>query len=203
VTDIVTLLIVLPLLGAVVIATLPQVETRLAQGVGLAFAALEFLVSIPLGTGFEVGKAGMQFETNVPWIESFGIHYHVGVDGFSLWIVLLTTLLTPLCIWGAWRSIEKRGGEFVIAMLVLEAGMIGTLVALDLVLFFTFWELMLVPMALIIGIWGSEQRVAAAIKFFLYTMVGSALMLAAIIYLATPRARACGASTSLTFRRWC
>lgn len=183
-TDIVTLLIALPILGAIVVATLPQAETRLAQGVGLAFAALEFLVSIPLGTGFEVGKAGMQFETNVPWIESFGIHYHVGVDGFSLWIVLLTTLLTPLCIWGAWRSIEKRGGEFVVAMLVLEAGMIGTLVALDLVLFFTFWELMLVPMALIIGIWGSEQRVAAAIKFFLYTMVGSALMLAAIIYLA-------------------
>ena len=183
-TDILTILVVLPILGAIVVATLPQAETRLAQGVGLAIAALELLVSIPLGTQFEVGKAGMQFEVNVPWIESFGVHYHVGVDGFSLWIILLTTLLTPLCIWGAWNSIEKRGAEFVAAMLVLEAGMIGTLVALDLVLFFTFWELMLVPMALIIGIWGSEQRVAAAIKFFLYTMVGSALMLVAIIYLA-------------------
>jgi len=190
--DLLTFLIVLPILGAVVVATLPQIERRLAQGVGLAFATLELLVSIPLFTGFEVGKAGMQFETNVPWIESFGVHYHVGVDGFSLWIVLLTTLLTPLCIWGAWNSIEKRGGEFVAAMLVLEAGMIGTLVALDLVLFFTFWELMLVPMALIIGIWGSEQRVAAAIKFFLYTMVGSALMLVAIIYLAVQHHTASG-----------
>jgi NADH-quinone oxidoreductase subunit M len=190
--DLLTFLIVLPILGAVVVATLPQGERRLAQGVGLAFATLELLVSIPLFSGFEVGKAGMQFETNVPWIEAFGVHYHVGVDGFSLWIVLLTTLLTPLCIWGAWNSIEKRGGEFVAAMLVLEAGMIGTLVALDLVLFFTFWELMLVPMALIIGIWGSEQRVAAAIKFFLYTMVGSALMLVAIIYLAVEHHTASG-----------
>ncbi len=190
--DLLSLLIALPILGAIVVATLPQAERRLAQGIGLAFAALELLVSIPLYTGFEVGKAGMQFETNVPWIEAFGVHYHVGVDGFSLFIVLLTTLLTPLCIWGAWNSIEKRGGEFVAAMLVLEAGMIGTLVALDLVLFFTFWELMLVPMALIIGIWGSEQRVAAAIKFFLYTMVGSALMLVAIIYLAVQHHTATG-----------
>jgi NADH-quinone oxidoreductase subunit M len=182
--ELLTLLIALPILGAIVVATLPSAEARLGQGVGLGFAVLEFLVSLPLLTGFEVGNAGMQFETNVAWIEALGIRYHVGVDGFSLWIVLLTTLMTPLCIWGAWTSIEKRGGEFVAAMLVLEAGMIGTLVALDLVLFFTFWELMLVPMALIIGIWGSEQRVAAAIKFFLYTMVGSALMLVAIIYLA-------------------
>ncbi|MBK6917347.1 MAG: NADH-quinone oxidoreductase subunit M [Deltaproteobacteria bacterium] len=183
-TDVLTMLLIVPMLGALVVATLPSGETRLAQGVGLAIAVLEFLISIPLATGFVVGEAGMQFETKLPWIRDLGIHYHVGVDGFSLWVVVLTTLLTPLCIWGAWRSIEKRGGEFVVAMLVLETGMIGTLVALDMILFFVFWELMLVPMALIIGIWGSEQRVAAAVKFFLYTMVGSALMLAAIIYLA-------------------
>jgi NADH-quinone oxidoreductase subunit M len=182
-TALLAVLLALPVLGALVVATLPQGETRMAQGIGLGFAVLELLASIPLVTGFEVGVAGMQFEHKVAWIPAFGVHYHVGVDGFSLWIVMLTTLLTPICIWGAWRSIEKRGGEFVAAMLLLETAMIGALVSLDLILFFTFWELMLVPMALVIGIWGSEQRVAAAIKFFLYTMVGSAFMLVAIIYL--------------------
>lgn len=182
--EILSILLLVPILGAVVVATLPAGERRLAQGVGLGFAGLEFLCALPLATGFQLGKAGMQFEQRIPWIPELGISYHVGVDGFSLWIVVLTAFLTPLCILGAWNSIEKRGAEFVASMLVLEAAMIGALCALDLILFFTFWELMLVPMALIIGVWGSEQRVAAAIKFFLYTMVGSALMLVAIIYLA-------------------
>ncbi len=178
-----TVLLVLPVVGAFVVMSLPRGEHALAKGVGLAFAVTEFFVSIPLLTGFSP-TAAMQFEVNAPWIASLGIHYHVGVDGLSVFIVALTTLLTPICIFGAWRSIERRGGEFVAAMLVLETGMIGALVSLDLILFFCFWELMLVPMLLIIGVWGSEQRVAAAVKFFLYTMVGSALMLAAIIYLA-------------------
>ncbi len=179
----ITAVLALPVLGALAVALLPKGEDRLAKGVGLAFAGLEFVISLPLATGFVAGRAGMQFETNLPWIDAFGIRYHVGIDGFSLWVVLLATLLTPICIWGAWRSVEHRGREFVASMLMLETGMIGALVALDLVLFFTFWELMLVPMYLIIGIWGSEQRVRAAIKFFIYTMVGSALMLAAILYL--------------------
>lgn len=179
-----TILLALPILGAVVVAMLPSGENKLAKGVGVGFGLLEFFVSLPLATGFVVGEPGMQFEENVAWIPEFGIHYHVGVDGFSLFVVLLTTLLTPLCIWGAWNSVEKRGAEFVASMLVLEAGMLGALVSLDLILFFCFWELMLVPMYLIIGVWGSEQRVRAAMKFFIYTMVGSALMLAAIIYLA-------------------
>ncbi len=191
-SELLGVLLALPVVGAIVVATLPQKESNLAKGLGLGIAVLEFLASIPLYTNFEVGKAGYQFETNVPWIPEFGVHYHVAVDGFSLFIVLLTTLLTPLCIWGAWNSIEKRGAEFVAAMLVLETGMIGSLVALDLILFFVFWELMLVPMALIIGVWGSEQRVAAAIKFFIYTMVGSALMLAAIIYVAVAHYNASG-----------
>ncbi len=188
----ITALLLLPIVGALVVATLPKAETKLAHGVGIGFGVLQFLVSIPLATTFVVGQGGMQFETNVPWIAEFGINYHVGVDGFSLWIILLTTLLTPLCIWGAWNSIQKRGAEFVVSMLVLETGMIGALVSLDLILFFTFWELMLIPMYLIIGIWGSEQRVAAALKFFIYTMVGSALMLAAIIYLAVAHWQATG-----------
>jgi NADH-quinone oxidoreductase subunit M len=179
-----SILLALPILGAVVVAMLPAGENKLAKGIGIGFGLLEFFLSIPMATGFVVGEAGMQFEENVPWVPEFGIHYHVGVDGFSLFIVLLTTLLTPICIWGAWNSIEKRGAEFVAAMLVLEAGMLGALVSLDLILFFCFWELMLVPMYLIIGVWGSEQRVRAAMKFFIYTMIGSALMLAAMIYLA-------------------
>ena len=179
-----TVLLVIPIVGALVAAILPRGEDKLAKGVGLGFAAAEWLASLPLASQFVAHRAGMQFETNLPWIESFGIRYHVGVDGFSVWLVLLTTLLTPLCIWGAWNSITQRSREFVAAMLVLESSMIGALVALDLVLFFTFWELMLIPMAIIIGVWGSGQRVAAAIKFFLYTMIGSAFMLAAIIYLA-------------------
>lgn len=187
-----TILLVIPVLGALLVATLPRRELALAKGLGLAVGIAELLASLALLSGFEVGRAGYQFEYSRPWIEAVGIHYHVGIDGFSLWIVLLTTLLTPLCILGAWRSIAYRGTEFVAAMLLLEASMIGCLVALDLVLFFTFWELMLVPMILIIGIWGSEQRIRAAVKFFLYTMVGSALMLAAILYLAVLHFEASG-----------
>lgn len=191
-SDIISILLILPIIGAVIVGTLPQRETNLAKGVGLAIAGLEFLLSLTLLSTFELGTPGMQFETNVPWISEFGVHYHVGIDGFSLWIILLTTLLTPLCIWGGWNSVDKRGAEFTAAMLVLEVGMIGALVSLDLILFFTFWELMLIPMYLIIGVWGSEQRVAAAVKFFIYTMVGSALMLAAIIYLAVAHYNASG-----------
>ncbi len=191
-----TVLIGLPIFGAIVVGALPKGEDKLVKGVGLSFAFLELLVSIPLATDFVAGQGGMQFETNIPWIETYGIRYHVGVDGFSLWIVVLTTLLTPVCIWGAWNSIKHRTREFVASMLVLEAGMLGALVALDLVLFFTFWELMLVPMYLIIGIWGSDQRVMAAIKFFIYTMLGSALMLAAIIYLAVKHYEATGGTWS-------
>ena len=179
-----SVLLVLPILGAIVVATLPQRETNLAKGVGLGVALLQFFVSLPLLLEFQLDTPGYQFEENVPWLHSLGVHYHVGIDGFSLWIVLLTTLLTPLCVLVAWSSVKERGAEFVAALLVLETGMIGSLVALDLILFFTFWELMLVPMLLIIGVWGSEQRIAAAKKFFLYTMFGSALMLAAILYLA-------------------
>ncbi len=183
-SDLLSVLLVLPVIGAVVVATLPARETNLAKGIGLAFALVQFFVSLPLLSGFDPTQTGYQFEQNVPWIASLGIQYHVGIDGFSLWIVLLTTLLTPLCILAGWGSIDRRGAEFVAAMLVLETGVLGALVALDLILFFTFWELVLIPMVLIIGVWGSEERIAAAVKFFLYTMLGSALMLAAILYLA-------------------
>ena len=129
--------------------------------------------------------AGMQFEERAPWIPAYGITYHLGIDGISYWLILLTTFLTPLALLGSWNYIEKRVREFVVFMLLLEAGMIGVFVALDLFLFYVFWEAMLIPMYFLIGIWGSDRRIYAAVKFFLYTFAGSVLMLVAFLVLYT------------------
>src|SRR5262249_46428160 len=122
---------------------------------------------------------------DVEWVRQLGIHYHLAVDGISLFLVLLTTLLVPLTLLSAWGSITRKVREFVVTMLVLETGMVGTFLALDLFLFYVFWEVMLVPMYFIIGAWGGDRRLYASIKFVLYTMVGSLLMLVAIIFLAS------------------
>ena len=140
----------------------------------------------------------MQFEVARAWLPALGISYHVGVDGISLWLVMLTTFLTPLALLGSWTSITDRVTEFNVFMLLLETGMIGVFVALDLFLFYVFWEAMLIPMYFLIGIWGHERRIYAAVKFFLYTMAGSVLMLVAFLVLL-PRERASRASTC---RRW-
>ncbi len=126
---------------------------------------------------------GFQFEQNVPWISHPNIHYHLGIDGISLWLVVLTTFLTPLCVLISWKSVTDRVKEFFILMLVLETAMIGVFVALDLFLFYFFWEATLIPMALIIGIYGHGRRIYAAVKFFLYTMIASVFMLAAVMWL--------------------
>ncbi|MCA9857211.1 MAG: NADH-quinone oxidoreductase subunit M, partial [Dehalococcoidia bacterium] len=131
---------------------------------------------------FTFTNAGYHFVEDHPWIESFGIGYKLGLDGISLWLVILTTLLTPIALDVSWNSVSTKVKEFAIAFLLLEVGMLGAFVALDLFLFYVFWELMLVPMYLIIGIWGGKDRVYAAVKFFIYTMVGSLLMLVAILY---------------------
>ena len=125
----------------------------------------------------------MQFEQLVTWIPSIGVNYHVGIDGISLFLVLLTTFLTPITILSSWNSIDRRVKEYFIFLLLLETGMLGVFVALDLFLFYVFWEVMLVPMYFLIGVWGGERRIYAAVKFFLYTMTGSVLMLVAIIAL--------------------
>jgi NADH-quinone oxidoreductase subunit M len=125
----------------------------------------------------------MQFVEQREWLPAYGISYHVGVDGLSLWLVLLTTFLTPLALLGSWSSVGKRVRDFNVFMLLLEAGMVGVFVALDLFLFYVFWEAMLIPMYFLIGIWGHERRIYAALKFFLYTMAGSVLMLVAFIAL--------------------
>jgi NADH-quinone oxidoreductase subunit M len=130
----------------------------------------------------DYGSGGYHFVIDVPWIEAFGIHYKVGIDGISLWLVILTTLLAPISLDVSWNSVSTKVKEYAFAFLLLDVGMLGAFLALDLFLFYVFWELMLVPMYLIIGVWGGKDRVYAAVKFFLYTMVGSLLMLVAILY---------------------
>ncbi|HET8644386.1 MAG TPA: NADH-quinone oxidoreductase subunit M, partial [Vicinamibacteria bacterium] len=149
---------------------------------GLGVTSVVFLLSLVLVRDFRP-EPGMQFEVVRPWLPSFGISYHVGVDGISMWLVMLTTFLTPLALLGSWDGIDRRVREFNVFMLLLEAGMVGVFVALDLFLFYIFWEAMLIPMYFLIGIWGHERRIYAALKFFLYTMAGSVLMLVAFIVL--------------------
>jgi len=177
-----TALILLPLVGALAVAAIPRESERLQKIVALAFTTAAFVLSIVMLRGF-AARPGMQFEVSRPWIPAYGISYHVGVDGLSVWLVILTTFLTPLALLGSWSSIHERVKGFNVFMLLLAAGMVGVFVALDLFLFYVFWEAMLIPMYFLIGIWGHERRIYAAIKFFIYTFAGSALMLVAFIVL--------------------
>ncbi|MDD1751195.1 MAG: NADH-quinone oxidoreductase subunit M [Methanothrix sp.] len=154
-----------------------------AKKTALIISVIEFLVSVPLWPAFNPATANFQLVSSVPWVPGWGMYYRVGLDGISLFLVLLTTLLTPITILGSFRYIQKREKAFYAMMLLLETGVVGVFCALDLFLFFMFWEIMLVPMYFIIGIWGGERRVYAAIKFFLYTTFGSLLMLVGILYL--------------------
>jgi NADH-quinone oxidoreductase subunit M len=172
----------LPTLGAVALLLLDGGDARRLRLIAFWVSVATFVVSLGLWIGFET-RPGMQFEERAAWIPASGISYHIGVDGISLLLVLLTTFLTPLCILSAWTQITTRVKEFLIAMLLLETAMVGVFCALDLFLFFVFWEAMLIPMYLIIGIWGGPRRVYASVKFILYTMAGSALMLLAILAL--------------------
>ncbi|PYM64914.1 MAG: NADH-quinone oxidoreductase subunit M [Candidatus Rokuibacteriota bacterium] len=185
----------LPTLGAVALLLLDRQDERRLRQVALAVTVASFLVSCLLWVGFDRTRAGMQFAEQRAWIPGAGISYHVGVDGISLLLVLLTTFLSPLCLLAAWTQVTARVKEFLIAMLLLETGMIGVFVALDLFLFFVFWEAMLIPMYLVIGVWGGPRRVYAAVKFILYTMAGSALMLLAILALYYLNGRATGVYT--------
>jgi NADH-quinone oxidoreductase subunit M len=179
----VDLVVFLPLAGALLVLLVPPEERFVARALGFGTALVTALVSLGVLARFDAAEPGFQLEHKVEWIRSIGASYHVGVDGISLWLVMLTTLLTPVVFLSTWSSIDRRVKEFVAAMLVLETGMLGAFVAQDLFLFYVFWEIMLVPMYLIIGIWGGERRLYASIKFVLYTMVGSLLMLVAIFYL--------------------
>jgi NADH-quinone oxidoreductase subunit M len=185
---ILSILIFLPLVGALFLIPLNGENKARIRWAALWISIVEFAISVPLFFCFNSTTAEMQFVEKQGWLWGFGqaepiVHYSLGLDGLSLLLVLLTTFLTPIVLLSTWSAVDKRVKEFMFALLALETAMLGTLLALDLFLFYVFWEVMLVPMFLIIGVWGGERRIYATIKFFLYTMVGSVLMLAAILYL--------------------
>ncbi|MGH9367825.1 MAG: complex I subunit 4 family protein [Thermoanaerobaculia bacterium] len=179
-----SVVIFLPTAGAALVALFPVSASKAARNFALGVAVLDFLVSIPLWTRFAAASAGFQFAEELPWIPAYGISYTLGIDGLSLVLILLTTLLTPVSLLYSVKHVEKSVRGFSAAFLLLETGMLGSLAALDLALFYVFWEVMLVPMYFIIGIWGGTRRIYAAMKFFLFTMAGSLLMFLAILYLA-------------------
>jgi NADH-quinone oxidoreductase subunit M len=180
--NILTIVTFTPAVGAVLLLFYNRDHVRSIRAFAFIITILAFVFSLHLVAHFDSRNPDFQFALKIPWIPSYGIDYSMGVDGISLFLVLLTTLLTPLAILASW-SIHDRLKEYFIFMLLLETGMIGVFVSLDLFLFYTFWEVMLVPMYFLIGVWGGERRVYAAIKFVLYTMAGSVLMLVAIIAL--------------------
>jgi NADH-quinone oxidoreductase subunit M len=178
-----SVLIFFPALGALALLLLRGDDHKYIRYLSLAVGVAEFLLSLLLLTKVSIGVAGYPVEEFSKWINQPPINYHLGVDGISMFLVILTTFLTPISILASWKSIEHRVKEFFIMLLMLEVGVIGVFLALDLFLFFVFWEVMLIPMALLIGIWGHERRVYAAVKFMLYTMAGSIFMLVGIIWL--------------------
>ena len=194
-THLLTLIIAVPLIGGLLVLFVPNRDeqgARTIQRIGLAVSLVTFALTLLLWSRFDGASAEFQFVELAPWIPAFGIDYHVGVDGISLWLVVLTGFLTPISLLSSWESIEKKTKEFTFFVLALEAFMLGVFVALDLFLFYVFWDAMLIPMYFLIGIWGYDQRIYAAIKFMLYTMAGSVLMLVAILGLAYLHSEATG-----------
>ncbi len=171
----------IPLVGAILIAFVPREREGLVRWIALGSALVAFAVSLLLLVGFRPGAEGFQYVETADWIPAFGIQYKLGVDGISLILVVLTTLLSWISILASFGPIKTRLKEYMISFLILEVGMIGVFLALDLFLFYIFWEIVLVPMYLIIGIWGGANRIYATIKFVLYTLIGSLLMLVAIL----------------------
>ncbi len=176
-------LIWIPIAAAIILVLLPGSWVNAIKGIGFFVSAAVFVISLGLVTHWREGFAGMQFLEDLDWIPQWGIHYALGVDGISLWLVLLTTLLTPVVFLASWNTIHKHPKAYVIAFLIMEAGTIGVFAATDLFLFYVFFELTLLPMYVIIGVWGGKNRIYAAVKFFLFTIAGSLLMLLGIIYL--------------------
>jgi NADH-quinone oxidoreductase subunit M len=186
---ILTLLVALPLVGALLLLAVPNrdgARDHTVRWAALGVSLVTFLVSLALWAGFDAAATAPAFQAveRYPWIPTFGIDYYVGVDGISLMLLVLTTFLTPIALLSSWEGIHDKVKEFSIFMLLLEAAMIGVFVSLDLFLFYVFWDFMLIPMYFLIGIWGYDQRIYAAVKFMLYTMAGSVLMLIAILGLA-------------------
>ena len=181
--NLLTWLIVLPALGFFLLLLMPKSMASNAKYIALGLSLLIFVMSLGLLGPVMANPSAPSFEINEPWIEQPAIRYHISLDGLSLWLVILSTFLTPLCVLISWKYIQNRVKEYYAFLLLLEVGVIGVFASMDLFLFYVFWELTLVPMYFLIGIWGHDRRIYATVKFFLYTMAGSVLMLAAILYL--------------------
>jgi len=173
-----------PFVGALFLLVFQKDQEEQIRFFGLDISVITFIITLIVYSKFEVLNPNFQFVQKIPWISNLNISYHVGVDGLSMLLLLLTTFITPLTLLSSWKSIKKNIKEFTIFMLLLEVGMVGVFVSLDLFLFYIFWEAMLIPMYFIIGIWGGPRRIYASVKFFIFTMFGSLLMLVAIIWLA-------------------
>ena len=179
---ILTLVTFVPLVGALLLTVLPR-RDRDIRVIAFLVSLITFALSLHLPVYFHRANSEFQFSVDKPWISSPNIHYHMAIDGISLWLVVLTTFLTPLCVLISWKSVHDRVKEFFILLLILETALIGVFTSLDLFLFYFFWEATLIPMALLIGVFGHERKVYAAVKFFMYTMIASVFMLAAILWL--------------------
>ncbi len=190
------LLLGIPLLGAIFVMCTPKTEGPLHRGIGMFFSTATFLVSLAIFRYYNAKEGGFQLVFDADWIPGLGAHFKMGLDGISVFLVILTTFLMPLTLLGTKNSIEKHPREFIAAMLVLEVGMLGAFLATDLFLFYVSWEVMLIPMYLLIGIWGGQRRLYASIKFVIYTMAGSLLMLVAIFYVYVKAGAALGHYTT-------
>lgn len=191
-----TYLLLIPLVGGLLLLFINKEKESLIRWFGLGVSLAAFVLSLVLYSRFDHTLASFQFVNNFVWISKINAGFHTGIDGISLLLVLLTTFLTPITLYSSWNSITKKVKEFTFFMLLLEVGMLGVFMSLDMFLFYIFWEAMLIPMYFIIGIWGGEQRVYASVKFFIYTMFGSLLMLVAIIWLGVYAAKLTGSFTT-------
>ena len=180
--SILTLILLVPLAGALIVALLPD-RAKLPNWIALLTTLVTFLLTLHLPAHFVPGQTGFQFEQNVPWIASPAIFYHVGVDGLSLWLVVLTGLLAPIGVVASWNAIQTRRKVFYSLFLVQQTAMFGVFISLDLMLYYGFWELSLVPMAILIAMYGRKDGPSAALKFFLFTFIPSAPLLVAILWL--------------------
>ena len=176
-------LIAIPAIGFLLTLLIPRAQAQAIRMFTLLISIGAFLSSLGLAIGFQSGQPGQQFVTDTVWIANPEIHWHVGIDGLSLWLIILSTFLTPIAILISWRFVQDRTKEFYAFLLLLEFGLVGVFAAWDLFLFYVFWEIVLVPMYFLIGIWGHDRRIYATLKFFLYTFAGSVLMLVAIIFI--------------------
>jgi NADH-quinone oxidoreductase subunit M len=181
--NILNVLIAIPAIGFLLTLFIPRAQEQAIRMFALLISIGAFLSSLGLAIGFQSGQPGQQFVTDTVWIASPEIHWHVGIDGLSLWLIILSTFLTPIAILISWRYIQDRTKEYYAFLLLLEFGLIGVFAAWDLFLFYVFWEVVLIPMYFLIGIWGYDRRIYATLKFFLYTFAGSVLMLTAIIFI--------------------